>query len=223
MRLLIVEDNVGFQTFLRLHLEEKCFAVDTASTGEEGAKLAEKNRYDLVVLDRTLPDGDGCTLCRELREAGCLVPIIMTSDKNTLEHKMDCFASGADDYLAKPFYFEELVARIFAILRRPISQALPLITFADLSLDRDRQSAVRGKTKVLLTRKQFAVLELLLKNAGRVVSRTEIMEAVWDGGGDIFSRTIETHIFNLRKKINLPKRRPLIHSVPGRGYLLGEK
>ncbi len=218
MRLLVVENDMSFQRFLKTRLEEKCFAVDTAADYPRAVSLAEKNTYDLIVLEDSLPEITGQDLCREIRERGRHAPIILISNTSTLEHKLESYMAGVDDFVPKPFYFEELLARIVAILRRPRDLSATILSFGDLSLNMGGQTVRRGQRSVYLTRKEFALLELLMRNAGNVISRGELLEHVWDSGVDIFSRTIETHMLNLRRKINHPGTPQLIHSVSGRGY-----
>lgn len=218
MRLLIIEDNDDFQKYLRMRLEEKCFAVDTADSGEHGLVLAEKHTYDLILLDYTLPGKDGYQVCSELRTQGKHMPIIILSGTAAIPHKVTGFNLGIDDYVVKPFFFEELIARISAVLRRPKTQADTLLKVADLSVNTIKQKVVRGKNEIQLTRKEFTLLEYLLRNTGKVLSRGDIMDHVWNTELGLLSRTIETHIMNLRKKIDLPRKCKLIHSIPGRGY-----
>ncbi len=220
MRILIIEDNPDFQKFLKTRLEEKCFAVDTAGDGADAVRLAEENSYDLIVLEDSLPETSGHMLCREIRERGRHAPIILISATSTLEHKLESYMAGVDDFVPKPFYFEELLARIIAILRRPQARHASTLSFADLTLDMGSQAVRRGASSVYLTRKEFAMLELLMKHAGSVISKSELLEHVWDGGVDIFSRTIETHMFNLKRKVDRAGQCRLIHSVSGRGYKL---
>ena len=205
MRLLIIEDNIDFQKFLKTRLEEKCFAVDATSDGEHGLYLATIHPYDIILLDYSLPNKNGYEICSELRARGKQTPIIMISGTGDILHKVDGLNIGIDDYIVKPFFFEELLARINAILRRSPVSHNTILTFDNLSLD------------------TFALLEYLLKNAATVVTRGAIMEHVWDTKLDLFSNTIETHILNLRKKIDLTRHKKLIHNIPGRGYKLDSK
>ncbi len=221
MRLLIAENDSSFQEFLKRRLEEKCFAVDTANNAERATKLACENTYDLIVLDHSLPGQGSSSVCTELRTCGCTAPIILTSKTFTLEHKLDSFMAGIDDFVPKPFYFEELHARIGAILRRPRAQHANILTFGDLAMDLGRQTVRRGEHSLYLTRKEFALLEVLVRNSGTIISRGELLEHVWDGGIDVFSRTIETHMANLRRKIDQSGMPRLVHSASGRGYRLG--
>lgn len=221
MRLLIVEDNLEFQKFLKARLEEKSFAVDAANNGTQGLALASSHPYDLILLDYSLPGKNGYEICTNLRERGILAPIIMISGTGDVFHKVDGFTLGVDDYLVKPFFFEELFARIGAVLRRPRAQTQSVISFADLEINTSTQKVVRAKKEIYLTKKEFALLEYLLRNSETLVTRGELLEHVWDAKVDEYSNTIEAHITNLRKKIHLPRKKKLIHSVPGRGYKLG--
>jgi DNA-binding response OmpR family regulator len=218
MRALIIEDDLDTQDFLKSRLEEKCFAVDAIDDGEKALYLANTNEYDIILLDYSLPSKNGFEICNELRKNEKHVPIIMLSVTVEIPHKVEGFNIGIDDYLTKPFYFDELYARIQAVLRRPKVQHKAILSIDDLSLDTVKQQVKRGRESIYLTRKEFSLLEYLLLHAGTVVSRGAIMEHIWDINLDPFSNTIETHILNLRKKIDNPPRKKLIHSVPGRGY-----
>ncbi|MBP7804632.1 MAG: response regulator transcription factor [Candidatus Pacebacteria bacterium] len=221
MRLLIVEDNLDFQSFLKLRLEEKSFAVDAAKNGTEGLTLATTHPYDLILLDYSLPGKNGYEICTELRERGISTPVIMISGTGDVFHKVDGFTIGVDDYLVKPFFFEELFARIGAVLRRPHPQTQSIISFADLEINLSTQKVIRAKREIYLTKKEFALLQYLLRNSEMLVTRGELLEHVWDAKVDANSNTIEAHITNLRKKIDLPRKKKLIHSLSGRGYKLG--
>jgi two-component system, OmpR family, response regulator len=218
MRALIIEDDLDTQDFLKSRLEEKCFAVDTVDDGDRALYLANTNEYDIILLDYSLPHKNGYEICDELRKNEKHVPIIMISVKIEIPHKVEGFNIGIDDYMTKPFYFDELYARIQAVLRRPKVQHKAILNIDDLSLDTTKQQVRRGRESIYLTRKEFSLLEYLLLHSGSVVSRGAIMEHIWDINLDPFSNTIETHILNLRKKIDTPPRKKLIHSVPGRGY-----
>ena len=217
MRILIVEDDQSLMQQLRKNLESKSFAVDTAENGEDGSFMARVNDYDLIVLNDSLPKKNGTDVCRDIRNANKTAPIIAVSDTDNLQQKISLLHEGADDHLTKPFSFEELLARIQAILRRPPLKHKPILGIDTVKLDCRNQMVTRGEKKVYLTRKEFALLEYLMRNKGSIVSRSMIMEHVWNDETDPFSNTIESHILNLRKKID-SKRRRLIHNVPGRGY-----
>lgn len=224
MRLLIIEDDLDTSEYLAERLKENCFAVDCAYDGSHGLQLAKTSDYDLILLDYALPKKDGITLCNEIRnqsnENRRHVPIIMISVTHDVENKVKALGRGIDDYVTKPFFFDELLARIHAILRRPKSMTHTQFELDDLTLDTSTQKVSRGSKSIYLTKKEFALLEYLMRNKGSVVSRGSITEHVWDMNIDPVSNTIEMHILNLRKKLELPKKKKLIHSIPGRGYKL---
>ncbi len=220
MRILIIEDNQDIRELLKIGLESEMFTVDTASDGESGSYIARTNDYDVILLDNALPKKTGLEVCREIRKAGKTVPIILISVKADPEEKTRLLNTGADDYVAKPFSFQELLARVRAVLRRPDKNLPDDLATGDLILNSRTHEVKRGETKIYLTRKEFSILELLLRHAGEVVSRGMIMEHVWDLDGNPFSSTIESHIFNLRKKIEKSRKERLIWNVPGRGYKL---
>lgn len=218
MRILIAEDDINVSEFLKSRLQEKCFAADIASDGTAALYQAKTNGYDLILLDYDLPIKNGYEICNDLRQNNIHTPIIMISATTEVPHKIDGFALGIDDYVTKPFFFNELLARIHAILRRPKTQSESILCIDDLSLDTVKQKVMRGTKSIYLTRKEFSLLEYLMRNTGNVISRSTLMEHIWDVNADPFSNTIETHILNLRKKIDRPSPHKLIHSVPGRGY-----
>jgi DNA-binding response OmpR family regulator len=218
MRILIVEDDKETGEFLKSSLEAELFSVDHAVDGEEGSYLARTNDYDLIILDNGLPKKSGSQVCREIREAGKTIPIIMLSVQSELPTKLELFTAGVDDYVTKPFHFEELLQRIKAVLRRPKQIVAEVIRIGDLEIDSNKYSVHRSEKEIYLTRKEFQLLEYLVKNQGNVVTRGMIMEHVWDRQGDLFSNTIETHILNLRKKIDHSSEKKLIQTIPGRGY-----
>ena len=217
MRILIVEDDTNLAEQLKKNLENRTFAVDVAKDGENGSYLARVNDYDIIILDDSLPKKNSTDVCREIRNADKTTPIIVVSETTDVQEKISLLHEGADDHLIKPFSFEELSARIQAILRRPTLKYKPVLDIDVVKLDCHKQQVTRGEKRVYLTRKEFALLEYLMRNKGSVVSRSMIMEHVWNDETDPFSNTIESHILNLRKKID-SKRRRLIHNIPGRGY-----
>ncbi len=222
MRILIIEDDSDTTSFLKKCLKEKGFAVDTADDGETGSYFARTNDYDLILLDCGLPKKDGKEVCGEIRSQEHPerkhTPVIMISAAGQVADKVGGLAIGADDYITKPFFFDEIFARIQAVLRRPHTRQSPIFSLADLSIDCDKQRVARGKDCIYLTRKEFSLLEFLMRNSGKVVSRSSLAEHVWDMNADPFSNTIETHILNLRNKVDRKYKTKLIHSVPGRGY-----
>jgi DNA-binding response OmpR family regulator len=218
MRVLVIEDEKKIGAFLKAGLSEKCYSVDLAADGERGSFLARTTEYDLIILDNILPKKTGLEVCKDLRERGRTVPILMLSVKSDTATKVELLNAGADDYLIKPFSLDELLARANALLRRPAAMESDVMQIDDLKMDAVSFAVLRGGKRVYLTRKEFMLLAYLLRHRGTVVSRGMILEHVWDMDGDPFSNTIESHISSLRRKIDLPGRRKLIHTVPGRGY-----
>lgn len=218
MRILIVEDDPKINDFLKISLESEYFAVDTASDGEQGLSLALDNEYDVIILDSMLPYKEGLEVCRELRRQSVRTPIIGLSVKSETVNKVAFLNAGADDYLTKPFSFEELTARIRALLRRPKDVLSETIEVCGLELDSKRHIVKKDHKEIYLTRKEFLLLEYLMKNQGTVLSRGMILEHVWDMNADPFSNTIETHIMTLRRKIDTKRGIRLIHTIPGIGY-----
>jgi len=221
MKILIVEDDVHTAEMVREGLTADSHTVDIASDGSDGSFLGRSYDYDVVVLDHSLPKKDGLTICSEIRAVGRKTPIIFLSVTDDMETKIAALDRGADDYMTKPFSFSELYARIRALARRP-NELLSLPTFQvdDLVLDAKRQSVIRGTNDIRLTRKEFGLLEYFMRHVGVVLSRTLLMEHVWTADSDPFSNTIEAHIRNLRKKINVGGKPNLIVNIPGRGYVI---
>lgn len=218
MKILIVEDDNELGAVLKLSLERECFAVDHYNDGESGSYAARTNEYDLILLDHMLPNVTGGNICEELRARKITTPIIMLTHKNDTRLKVECLSNGADDYVCKPFSFEELLARIRALLRRPKGMGDAVLSCGSLSLDTQRHIIKRGNRRIDLTRKEYALLEYLLRNKERVVSRGMILEHVWDSTGDLFSNSIEVHIGTLRRKIESADEPRILHTVTGRGY-----
>jgi DNA-binding response OmpR family regulator len=223
MKILVVEDEQDIRDFLKSSLDAEMFTVETAADGEQAFQLARTNEYDLIILDNILPNKHGLEICRDLRAAGKTVPIIMLSVQGEPINKMDLLNMGADDYLAKPFTFGELLARVRAVLRRPREITSETLKIQDLVMDVAKHKVFRGEKEIYLTRKEFELLEYLLRHQGNVVSRGSIVEHIWDMHADPFSNTIETHILNLRKKIDHEAPQKLIQTVPGRGYKVDTK
>ncbi|MEK7390683.1 MAG: response regulator transcription factor [Patescibacteria group bacterium] len=217
MRILVIEDNKEIRELLKLGLETEMFSVDTVEDGESGSYIARTNDYDLILLDNILPKKTGSEVCQEIRKAGKNTPVILMSVKSDTDEKVRLLTVGADDYVTKPFSFKELLARIHAILRRPETNLPENLATGDLVLNSRTHEVRRGNASIYLTRKEYSLLELLIRHSGEVVSRGAIMEHVWDLDGNPFSNTIETHVFNLRRKLEKGKDR-LIWNVPGRGY-----
>lgn len=223
MRILIIEDEINIREFLKTGLEAAMFVVDTAEDGDKGVLMATTNDYDLIILDNVMPKKNGFQVCAEIRGKGKSTPIIVLSVESFIGQKIAMLNAGADDYITKPFSFEELLARVRAILRRPKKFKEELLMIGDLVVDSVRQKVTRGKKEIYLTKKEFELLEYMMRNAGRVLSRNMIMEHVWDVDADPFSNTIESHILNLRKKIMNGDSGKLIYTIPGRGYKIDFK
>jgi DNA-binding response OmpR family regulator len=217
MKILLIEDNMSIRNVLRLGLEGEAFAVDEAEDGEKGSYLARTNKYDLIILDNVLPKKMAKQVCQEIRDQNIYTPILLLSAKADTLSKVELLKAGADDYVTKPFSFEELKARINTLLRRPHKIEGVIMKVDNIILDKDTHEVTKSNKHLNLTRKEFSLLELLMSNLGKVVTRTDMIEHVWDINADPFSNTLEAHILNLRKKVGDTKKR-LIRNIPGRGY-----
>lgn len=220
MRILLVEDDRTLADVLSKGLREHAYAVDVAADGDAAVYQAAVNSYDAIVLDVMLPKRDGFAVCREVRRRGSTVAILMLTARDTVADRITGLDTGADDYLTKPFEFGELLARLRALLRRGPTMRPPTIRVADLELDTHGQRAVRAACDLRLTTKEYALLEYLARNAGRVVGRAEISDHVWDDNYDPCSNLIESYINRLRRKVDAPGFVPLIHTRRGAGYIL---
>jgi len=223
MRILIIEDEHRLSNIIKKGLTENGFAVDQAFDGEEGQYLAESEQYDLIVLDIMLPKLDGIELCRQLRQKNLKIPVLMLTARSTTDDKVAGLDSGADDYMTKPFSFIELRSRVHALIRRSHQSASPTLTAADLELDPLKHIVKRGERVINLTPKEFAILELLLRHTGEVVSRTTIIEHVWDYNFDGMSNIVDVFVASLRKKIDSGTKAKLIHTIHGIGYRVGSQ
>ncbi len=219
MKILIIEDEPALNALLVQALKSESHTVDSARDGEEGSFLARTNNYDLVITDYMLPKLNGLEVIEEIRAEKINTPIIMLTVRSELDDKVAVLDSGADDYLTKPFSMAELSARITALGRRPRVKEVKNISCGKIVLDPENFSAIHRGKPVSLTSKEYALLEFMIKNQGKVLSRTKILESVWDINGDPFSNTIEMHILKLRKKFN-DKKQKIISTLPGRGYKL---
>ncbi|MEW6364257.1 MAG: response regulator transcription factor [Acidobacteriota bacterium] len=222
MRILVVEDEKKVASFIKKGLEEEAYAVDVAYTGPDGEYLSELNPYDLVVLDIMLPGKDGVAVCRSLRARGTKTPILMLTARGTLQDKIEGLDSGADDYLTKPFAFEEFLARVRALLRRGAAPDLHPIRVADLILDRGTRKARRGKREIPLTNREYALLDYLMRRSGQVLSRAVLAQQVWGNDFDTESNVIDVTVSHLRSKVDRSGEPELIHTVRGFGYMLCE-
>jgi heavy metal response regulator len=222
MRVLVIEDETKIASFIKRGLREEGYSADIAGDGENGYFLATTQDYDLIILDLMLPRMDGLSLCRRLREQKVGVPILILTARGTVKDKVIGLDSGANDYLTKPFAFEELLARCRALLRKSEGQAPTKLQVADLTLDLLSHKVSRGDEEITLTPKEYALLEYLMRNEGIVVTRTMISEHVWDVNFDTFTNVIDVYISYLRRKIDAGHKKPLIHTLRGQGYVLKE-
>jgi heavy metal response regulator len=223
MRVLVVEDNRDTGAYLGQGLREHGFAVDVVTDGYQGFDYASSGVYDLLILDRMLPGQDGLEVLRKLRAKGVQTPAIFLTAKSAVNDRVQGLDAGADDYLVKPFSFAELLARTRVVLRRGTQATSPILSVADLRLDPSTRTVERAGRRIDVTAKQFALLEYLMRHAGQVVSRTMILEHVWDFEFDAMTNLVDVHINRLRKKIDRDFDRPLIHTLRGIGYVLREE
>ena len=223
MRILLVEDDRKAARLLTKGLQEEGFVVDFAGTGEVGEEMATVNEYDAIVLDWLLPGKDGLAVCGALRAAGSSTPILMLTARDTVADRVSGLTTGADDYLTKPFAFSELLARVRALLRRAGVARPAVLKVADLTLDTVTRRVSRAGMPISLTPKEYAILEALMRNAGEVVTRTRLTEAVWDQATEVLDNLVDVHVKNLRKKTERDTSAPLIHTVRGIGYRLSSE
>lgn len=224
MRVLIVEDDQQTAAYLRKALQEDGHAVDHAGNGRDGLFLASTESYDAVVLDRMPPGLDGLAVLRTLRGAGNTTPVLLLTALADVDHRVEGLRAGSDDYLAKPFAYAELSARLDGIVRRGAvpGTAPGRLEVADLTLDLERRDALRGGRRIALQPREFRLLEYLMRHKGRAVTRTMLLEAVWDYHFDPQTNVIDVHVSRLRQKIDQGFDRPLLHTVRGVGYRLGD-
>lgn len=222
MRILVIEDEEKIANFIARGLREEAYEVVTSPRGDEGLELARAERFDLILLDVILPGLDGVALVRTLRTGGNMTPVLMLTARDAVADKVTGLDAGADDYLTKPFAFEELLARIRVLLRRTNGGTGPVLKVADLVLDQRLRRVERGGTEIRLSNREYALLEYLMLNQNAIVTRTMLAEHVWGIDFDSFSNTIDVYVSYLRAKVDAPGRPPLIHTVRGRGYCLSE-
>jgi DNA-binding response OmpR family regulator len=225
MRILIVEDEHKIANSLKKGLEQELFTVDIAYDGEEGFDLASTEEYDLIILDRLLPKIEGREICRKLRKQDIHTPILMLTAKGQLQDRVEGLNSGADDYLVKPFAFEELLARIKALVRRPKHIISSTLIVDNLSLNTETFEVKRDNKTISLTHKEFSLLAYCMQHPNTILSKDHIISHVWDYDADILPNTVEVYIGYLRNKIDkgFPQYKPLIHTVRGFGYKVGIK
>lgn len=222
MRILLVEDEERIGSFVARGLKEAHYVVDIARDGEKGLFMAEVNEYDLLILDIMLPLKDGISICRELRSKGNDTPILMLSAKDSAEDKVRGLNFGADDYLAKPFAFKELLARVRALLRRHKPSQGTVLKTADLELNQLTHEVRRQGRRIELTSKEYSLLEYMMLNTGRIITRTMISEHVWHENFDSLTNVIDVFVNYLRNKVDTGFKKSLIHTIRGRGYCLKE-
>ena len=220
MRILLVEDEEKVARFIRVGLKAEGFAVDSARDGRTGLQLARINPYDLLVVDLMLPELSGTELIREVRKTNSEVPVVVLTARDAVADKVANFESGADDYLTKPFAFAELLVRIKALLRRGLTKRANVVRIDDLEIDRITHQVRRSEKPIRLTSKEYGLLEYLATNVGRVLSRTMIVEHVWDQSFEGLTNIVDVYVRQLRAKIDEPFEKKLIHTVRSVGYAL---
>ncbi|OGG14619.1 DNA-binding response regulator [Candidatus Gottesmanbacteria bacterium RIFCSPHIGHO2_01_FULL_39_10] len=222
MRVLVVEDEHRIAVNIKKGLEQERFAVDLAFTGVEGYDLASEENYDIIILDLMLPSMDGMEVCTKLRKNQIHTPILMLTARGQIKDKVKGLDSGADDYLTKPFSFEELLARMRALTRRPQKALSTILKVGNLTLDPISYLVKRGTSIIQLSKKEFSLFEYMMRNAGKILTKEQIITSVWDYDADILPNTVEVTIKNLRNKIDIPfkNEKPLIQTIRGFGYKL---
>jgi len=220
MRLLLVEDEPDMAQFVADSLRQHGLAVDISHDGEDGLFMATHEDYDVVILDLMLPKLNGLTVLRQMRQQGCVTPVIVLTAKDAVEDRVEGLDTGADDYLVKPFAFSELLARVRACTRRQRGPMATALSVGDLTLDPVTRKAARAGVKIALTATEFKVLEYLMRHAGEVVTRIQISEHVWGYEFDSFSNVVDVHVYKLRSKIDRGRTQKLLHTIRGAGYVL---
>ncbi len=223
MKVLIIEDDKAIAAALQEGLEDEAYAVDVAYDGDEGYRTAAADEYDAIILDIMLPEMNGYEVCQKLRADGQQTPILMLTARDTGPDIVKGLDTGADDYLAKPFDFEVLLARLRALLRRPAEKLAEVLTVGDLTLDPSVKKVRRADQDISLTAKEYAVLEYLMRHTGMVLSKEQIIAHVWDFDADVLPNNVELFIMFIRRKIDKPFDTKLIHTVPGFGYMIEDK
>jgi len=223
MRILVVEDEKKVASFIKKGLEEEYYQVDTASNGKEALDLVYDNEYDLIISDVMMPVMDGIQFVKNIRQNNILTPVLLLTVKDSTADKVKGLDSGADDYLTKPFSFEELTARIRALLRRKESTKENILKADNLKMDLVAHKVTRNDEEIILTPKEYSILEYLLRNKNKIVSRTKLLEHVYDFHFDTGTNVIDVYINKLRSKIDTPEEKQLLHTVRGAGYVLKDE
>lgn len=225
MRILVVEDEHKIANSIKKGLEQELYVVDVAFSGDDGYDLAISEEFDLIILDLLLPEMDGVEICSHLREKQIHTPVLMLTAKGQVEDKVKGLNAGADDYLTKPFAFEELLARIKALTRRPKDVIGSTLCFEDLTLNTLTYEVKRGSKKIQLSSKEYALLEYFLRHPNQVITKEQIINHVWSYDADVLPNTVEVYIGYLRNKIDriFPEKEPIIQTIRGFGYKLGQE
>ena len=221
MKLLLVEDDARTARAIARGLREEGYVVDVAASGEDGEQLVHAGEYRVLVVDWYLPAKDGLAMCRELRQRGLTIPILMLTARDALADRVAALDTGVDDYLVKPFAFAELLARLRALLRRSDFTRPILLSVDDLCMDPVRHRVTRNGVPVPLTLKEYQILEVLMRRPGEVVLRAQIEQELWGEANDLTSNAVDVHVSHLRRKVDVPGRSRLLHTVRGRGFYVG--
>lgn len=222
MRILVVEDEPRVAASIKKGLEQERFSVDAVHDGESGLSYGESDDYDLIILDRMLPGGmDGLEICAKWRSAGIKTPVLILTARDQVPDKVSGLNLGADDYMTKPFAFDELVARVRALLRRPKNNQSPKLKVENVELDPSKATITRDGRDISLTSREFSVLEYLMNNAGTVISKDKLLQHLWNDDADILPNTIEVYISYIRGKLDQPGDEPFIKTIRGFGYRVG--
>jgi DNA-binding response OmpR family regulator len=222
MRILVVEDELKIANAMKRALELQRYAVGVAYNGTEGYDLAAGEEFDLIILDIMLPGMDGLTICKKLRQEGVTTPILMLTARGQISDKITGLDTGADDYMVKPFSFEELFAHIRALIRRPKQMDANILKVKDLTLNTSTYKVARDGKNIQLSAKEFSILEYLLRNKNRVISRDQLISHVWNYDADVMPNVVEVHIKHMRDKVDAPFASPIIETVRGKGYMIEE-
>jgi DNA-binding response OmpR family regulator len=221
VKLLLVEDDARTARAIARGLHEEGYVVDVAASGEDGEQLVHAGEYRVLIVDWYLPAKDGLVMCRELRQRGLMIPILMLTARDALADRVAALDTGVDDYLVKPFAFAELLARLRALLRRSDFSRPTLLSVGDLCMDPVRHRVTRDGVPVPLTLKEYQILEVLMRRPGEVVLRAQIEQELWGEANDVTSNAVDVHVSHLRRKVDVPGRSRLLHTVRGRGFYVG--